>query len=403
MGGHSTLSVWTGWKSVTDPAVTAEAPAVDSCPAMTTSDPSPRPVRIGILLAGGKSGMGVDKEVLTLGGRSLLVRGASFLHALFPQVAISAPAGSSADLGDAAGLIPVPDSFAGRSPLASIASVLQHFQQPVFVSAVDIAFPDAHLARVLADSLGGADVCLPQMGGLSEPLFAVYSPTCLDPMRRLLERGEDRIAASFPELRVRTVAVDDPALLLKVNTTADFEAARQRARGAAPSFKRPALVAVVGKSDSGKTTLVERLLPELLRLGIRVASVKHDAHSFDIDHPGKDSYRHGAAGAVAYVVSSPTRVAYVGRVEEELSLIGIVERFFGDMELVVAEGYKRSAPNRVEIFRRAAGHADPLCGPGESLAVVTDAALEHPHTFALDDGAGLAAFIARRLDSLREY
>jgi hypothetical protein len=73
------------------------------------------------------------------------------------------------------------------------------------------------------------------------------------------------------------------------------------------------------------------------------------------------------------------------------------------MELVVAEGYKRSAPHRVEIFRSAAGHAEPLCEPGESLALVTDSELTHPHRFALDDGAGLAAFIARRLDSLREY
>ena len=372
---------------------------------MTAPDlSSARPVRIGVLLAGGKGDrMGVDKEVLTLGGRSLLARGASFLQALFPRVAISVPAGGLADLGDAAGLITVPDSFAGRSPLVGIASVLQRFQQPVFVSAVDLAFPDAHLARVLAGSLGDADVCLPQVDGLPEPLFAVYSPTCLEPMRRLLEHGENRIAASFPELQVRTVAVDDRAPFLNVNTPADFEAAQQLARAAAPSFMRPALVAVVGKSDSGKTTLVERLLPELLRLGIRVASVKHDAHSFEIDHPGKDSYRHGAAGAVAYVVSSPTRVAYVGTVEEELSLTEIVERFFSDMELVVAEGYKRSAPNRVEIFRRAAGHADPLCRPDESLALVTDAALEHPHRFALEDATGLAAFIARRLDSLREY
>ena len=375
------------------------------CAAMTTQDiPSQRTVRIGVLLADGNSdGMGMGREALTLGGRSLLARGATFLRALFPQVAISVPAGSSPDLGDAAGLVPVPDAFAGRSPLVSIASALQHFQQPVFVSAVDLAFPDAHLARVLLDSLGDADVCLPQVGGLPEPLFAVYSQTCLGQMRRLLERGEDRIGASFPELRVRTVAVDDRAPFLTVDTPADYEAAQQLARAAAPYFKRPALVAVVGKSDSGKTTLVERLLPELLRLGMRVASVKHDAHGFDIDHPGKDSYRHGAAGAVAYVVSSPKRVAYVGTVEQELTLTGIVERFFSDMELVVAEGYKRSAPNRVEIFRSAAGHADPLCRPDESLALVTDAALEHPHRFALDDGAGLATFIARRLDSLREY
>jgi molybdopterin-guanine dinucleotide biosynthesis protein len=366
----------------------------------TQGAPSLRSVRIGVLLADGGC---ADTEARTLGGRSLLARGATFLEALFPQVAVSVATGGSPDLGDASGLIPVPDAFAGRSPLAGIASALQHFGQPVFVSTADLAFPDAHLARVLVDTLGDADACLPQVDGLPEPLFAVYSPVCLGPMRRLLKRGEQQITASFPELRVRTVAIDDRAPFLSVSTPAGFKAAQQLARAAVVPGRRPALVAIVGKSESGKTTLVERLLPELLRLGIRVATVKHDAHSFDIDHPGKDSYRHGAAGAVAYVVSSPSRVAYVGNLDQELSLAGIVERFFSDMELVVAEGYKRSAPHRVEIFRRAAGHAEPLCEPGGSLALVTDSELTHPHRFALDDGAGLAAFIARRLDSLREY
>ena len=70
------------------------------------------------------------------------------------------------------------------------------------------------------------------------------------------------------------------------------DAAAEVAPGAAP-----ALVAVVGKSDSGKTTLIEKLVPELIRLGLRVGTIKHDAHSFEIDHPGKDSWRHGQSGA----------------------------------------------------------------------------------------------------------
>ena len=68
---------------------------------------------------------------------------------------------------------------------------------------------------------------------------------------------------------------------------------------------KPALVAIVGKSDSGKTTLIEKVVPELVKLGLRVGTVKHDAHSFEIDHPGKDSWRHGQAGAEAYVIASP--------------------------------------------------------------------------------------------------
>ncbi len=144
-------------------------------------------------------------------------------------------------------------------------------------------------------------------------------------------------------------------------------------------------------------------MPELKRLGLRVGTVKHDAHDFEIDHTGKDSWRHGQAGADAYVVSGPHRLAYVRTSETETPLQQIARRFFAGLDVVVAEGYKRSAPHKVEVFRRAAGHQEPLCAPGEALALVTDADLPHEHRFALDDARGLAAFLVTRLDSLRTY
>ena len=82
---------------------------------------------------------------------------------------------------------------------------------------------------------------------------------------------------------------------------------------------KPALVAIVGKSDSGKTTLIEKVVPELVKLGLRVGTVKHDAHSFEIDHPGKDSWRHGQAGAEAYVIASPERLAFITKLDGELA------------------------------------------------------------------------------------
>jgi molybdopterin-guanine dinucleotide biosynthesis protein B len=166
---------------------------------------------------------------------------------------------------------------------------------------------------------------------------------------------------------------------------------------------RPALVAIVGKSDSGKTTLIEKVVPELVKLGLRVGTVKHDAHSFEIDHPGKDSWRHGQAGAEAYVIASPERLAFITKLDGELPLTEIVGRYYDGFDIVVAEGYKRTAPHRVELFRVDAGHAEPLCGPGEAMALVTDAELDHAHRFGLEDGAGLALFLTDHLDSLREY
>jgi len=245
------------------------------------------------------------------------------------------------------------------------------------------------------------DVALPRIGEHREPLFAAYGPACLGPMEALLDSGRHRIVAAFPGLRVAHVPFPDERPFHNINTMDAYRQARRQAAAAVAS--PPALVAVVGKSDSGKTTLIERLLPELAALGVTVGTVKHDAHGFDIDHPGKDSWRHGQAGARAYAVASPDRLAFVTRLDEELPLTEIARRFFTGFDLVVAEGYKRSAPHRVELFRLGAGHAEPLCGPGEALAMVTDADLEHEHRFALDDARGLARFLVARLDTLRKY
>ena len=71
----------------------------------------------------------------------------------------------------------------------------------------------------------------------------------------------------------------------------------------------PPIICIVGKKQSGKTTFMEKLVPELMALGISVGTIKHDAHSFDMDHEGKDSWRHRRAGAETVVISSPTQIA----------------------------------------------------------------------------------------------
>ena len=168
-------------------------------------------------------------------------------------------------------------------------------------------------------------------------------------------------------------------------------------------FPPPALVAIVGRTNSGKTTFIEKLLPELLALGLRVGAVKHDAHRFEIDREGKDSWRLGRAGALAYAISSADKLAYVARLDRELTLPEIVERFFDGFDLVVAEGYKRSAPNVIEVFRVAAGYEAPVLGPGDWFALVTDAPIEHPRRFGLEDAREVAALIAASLEALRRY
>lgn len=162
------------------------------------------------------------------------------------------------------------------------------------------------------------------------------------------------------------------------------------------------VVCVSGKKKSGKTTFVEKLVPALKSLGLRVGTVKHDAHSFDMDHEGKDSWRHARSGAETVVVSSPKRVAVIKRLKQEMPLAELVETFFADRDVVVAEGYWNSDMPRVEVFRSEA-HEAPLMTKENAiekkgLALVADIGWDAGvPLFGLDDGEGVARLIRESL------
>jgi len=160
----------------------------------------------------------------------------------------------------------------------------------------------------------------------------------------------------------------------------------------------PPIVPFVGKSGSGKTTLLEKLIPVLVARGLRVGLVKHDVHGFELDQPGKDTWRLRQAGAVRVVISAPQQFALIGQVEEELTLPEVTRRYLADVDIVLAEGYKRSELPKVEVCR-AARSPELLCAPDELLAVVGDMRFEVPcPQFGLDDMAGIADL----LEQLRE-
>jgi molybdopterin-guanine dinucleotide biosynthesis protein B len=158
----------------------------------------------------------------------------------------------------------------------------------------------------------------------------------------------------------------------------------------------PPLVCIVGRSDSGKTTLIEKLLPALIRLGLRVGTIKHDVHGFDIDRPGKDSYRHKQAGAATTIISSPAKMAMVRDTDHDLTLDELRPYFHG-LDLVLTEGYKRETKPKVEIYRPEA-HPEPLCRDDENLvALVSDVDIDlGVPKFGLDDADSLAAFLKER-------
>jgi len=156
------------------------------------------------------------------------------------------------------------------------------------------------------------------------------------------------------------------------------------------------IISVVGRSDVGKTTLLEKLIPELKRRGYRVATVKHHAHpGFEIDRPGKDSWRHAQAGSDHVVIAAPDKVASIRRVDREPTLDEIAATIT-DVDIILTEGYKRTDKPKIEVIR-AARSPEPICVPDELVAVVSD--VDPPFDvprFDLDDVSGLADLIEER-------
>ncbi len=129
------------------------------------------------------------------------------------------------------------------------------------------------------------------------------------------------------------------------------------------------IISIVGKSDSGKTTLIEKLVPELTRRGYRVATVKHDMHGFEVDREGKDSWRHKQAGAHTVVISSPEKVALIRDAEKDLTLDEIRGRWVQDVDLILSEGYKRDVQPKIEVFRKEK-RKKLLCTKKDNLVAV---------------------------------
>jgi molybdopterin-guanine dinucleotide biosynthesis protein B len=157
------------------------------------------------------------------------------------------------------------------------------------------------------------------------------------------------------------------------------------------------IVSIVGKSDSGKTTLIEKLVPELTRRGHRIATVKHDVHGFEVDREGKDSWRHKKAGAHTVVISSPQKAAVIRDVERDLNLAEIRDKLIRDVDLILSEGYKRDVQPKIEIFRKEK-HEELLCTREDNLiAIVSDKTFDvGVPCFGLDDMAGLSSFIEKK-------
>jgi molybdopterin-guanine dinucleotide biosynthesis protein B len=157
----------------------------------------------------------------------------------------------------------------------------------------------------------------------------------------------------------------------------------------------PPIISIVGKSSTGKTTFLEKLIREISNRGYKVATIKHSHHAISFDQPNKDSWRHAQSGAVATMVSSTTEVQLIKPVERELTIEELARNLGEDYDLILSEGFSRGSAPKIEIHRKEAG---PLLENTSNLfAVVTDEPLEiEAQQFSFDDVKGVTTLLEEK-------
>jgi len=156
------------------------------------------------------------------------------------------------------------------------------------------------------------------------------------------------------------------------------------------------VVSVVGRSNSGKTTLLEKLIVELKKRGYTVAAVKHSGSDFHLDHPGKDSWRLTEAGSDAVLLVSPQKMAFMQRASHPPTFEEVIDFLGNKFDFILIEGFKESGIPKIEVHRKELGGL--ISSPEKLLAVVTDEELDVAvPQFSSRDGVALVDLLEKRL------
>jgi len=151
----------------------------------------------------------------------------------------------------------------------------------------------------------------------------------------------------------------------------------------------PPVVSIVGKSDSGKTVFLEKLIRELTSRGYRIATIKHSHHAIEFEKQGKDSWRHAQAGSLATVTSATNAISIVKATPQEPTIADIARAVGEDYDLVLTEGFSRGDAPKIEVHRKGVGPL--LQGTKSLIAVATDEPVEtKARQFSLEDAKGVA-------------
>ena len=302
-----------------------------------------------VIAAGGKSTrMGQDKRFLPLNGEPLLARTLRKGRAAGFHSIVLAAEGAREDLTTLAaeyGAMLVADEIPAQGPAAAIAAGLSAAETEwSLVLSGDMPFYDFELVRTLLPYADGdTQVILPTLSGYWQPLAALYRRDAGAVFGTAIARGDRKLGVILRELAVREVPLTvDAGLFFNVNTPAAYRLALGRL--ANERRTKPILSVAAPASGTGKTTFIEKLIPLLVRRGVRTAVIKSDSHGFNLDTEGKDTARFSAAGAEAVAVSSPSGYFIQQRTTSRKDFQNLIAQMDSDsLDLYITESRSRGA------------------------------------------------------------
>lgn len=327
-----------------------------------------------VILCGGLSTrMGCDKAFLPFGTSSLLHYQITRFRPYFEKIYLSVPAHAErpVDYSGRFGYPAVEDVCSNLGPIGGLYSCMQAIPEDIlFFTSVDAPFTDPALAVTLCTRLEHADsartrTCTIQNpSGQIQPLFTAYSKACLPAISQLIRQENYRLRSLFQ--KENTILHDGffpTEQFFNMNDPTSYyyalqKLAQERPAAFPPDFSVKAgagkipVLSFTAKSGTGKTTYLEKLLPLLRQHNLRVAVVKHDAHGFEIDKPGKDSYRLTRAGAEHMILTSENQTAAIfthpGLDPDLDTLLGRIE----NVDFIITEGYKLGDRPKIHLLRK---------------------------------------------------
>ncbi len=355
-----------------------------------------------VILAGGRGRRmgGRDKALLPLAGWPLI---AHVVAALRPQVsAIFINSNRMPADYAALGLPVIADAIPGQpGPLAGVLTALQACPAGyVLVVPCDMPRLPPDLVGRMREALerDDADVCSIDDGTRLHAAVMLLRHRVRPALERYLDSGQRRVQEWLRSVRHTTVDYSAaPDAFVNVNTPEQLQAL------GADAHSTPR-VAFVADSGTGKTTLLERLIPLLRRRGLRLAALKHTHHTFDIDQTGKDSYRLRSAGADQVLVASRRRWALITELNDDAPEPDLPELLQAldhrHLDLILIEGFKHERIAKIELYRPALGKAPLYPSDPEIVAVASDVPLDSDiaiPTLDMNNPESIAEFIVTHI------